>query len=149
MKRKTVILAVLILLLLAFIWGNSVQSIPDSRDRSLSVMVHIQPFLEPFVGKGNVTNHLVRKLAHLCEYSLLGLLLTHWVRLWMQPTPRRVLHGMLFGLAVAVTDETIQIFSHRGSQVQNANLDFCGVIAGTLLELLLSAIVRRVKRSQN
>ena len=149
MKRKAVILAVLILLLLAIIWGNSVQSIPDSRDRSLSVMARIQPFLELFVGKGNVTNHLVRKLAHFCEYSLLGLLLTHWVRLWMQPTPRRVLYGMLLGLAVAVIDETIQIFSHRGSQVQDVILDFCGVIAGTLLGLLLSAIVRRVKRSQN
>lgn len=124
MKRKAVILAVLILLLLAFIWGNSVQSIPDSRDRSLSVMARIQSFLELFVGKGNVTNHLVRKLAHLCKYSLLGLVLTHWIRLWMQPTPRQVLYGMLFGLAVAVTDETIQIFSHCGSQVQNVILDF-------------------------
>lgn len=149
MKRKTVILAVLILLLLAFIWSNSMQSIPDSRDRSLAVMARIQPFLELFVGKGNVTNHMVRKLAHFCEYSLLGLLLTLWVRLRMHPTPRRVLYGMLLGLAVAVIDETIQIFSHRGSQVQDVILDFCGVIAGTLLGLLLSAIVRRVKRPRN
>ena len=31
--------------------------------------------LELFTGKGNVTDHLVRKLAHFCEYAALGVLL--------------------------------------------------------------------------
>ena len=35
------------------------------------------------------------------------------------------------GLAAAVTDETIQIFSDRGSSVADVLLDFSGVLAAT------------------
>lgn len=43
---------------------------------------------------------------------------------------------------VAAIDETIQIFSHRGSQLQDVWLDFSGFIVGTLL-LLAAVAIRR------
>ena len=34
----------------------------------------LAPLLELFAGEGNVTDHLVRKLAHFAEYAMLGAL---------------------------------------------------------------------------
>lgn len=69
--RITIILSVLLILALAFIWGHSMFSAVDSAEESRRVGQWITPFLEQFVGPGNVTDHLVRKLAHFCEYGVL------------------------------------------------------------------------------
>lgn len=63
---------VLILLTLTFIWSRSLKSIPDSRAESEAVLEVVRPLLETVVGEGNVTDHLVRKLAHFSEFCLLG-----------------------------------------------------------------------------
>ena len=76
-RRKTqikTILVVLLALLLAFIWLHSMMPAEDSAEESQRVGQFLTPFLELFVGEGNVTDHLVRKLAHFCEYGALGIL---------------------------------------------------------------------------
>ena len=65
---------VLLALLLAFIWLHSMMPAEDSAEESQRVGQFLTPFLELFVGEGNVTDHLVRKLAHFCEYGALGIL---------------------------------------------------------------------------
>lgn len=128
---------ILILFTLAFIWGNSMQSIPDSQEKSLSIVEVVKPILEPIVGKGNVTDHLVRKLAHFAEFGALGcelmLLSSIRKRRGIQP----IINCLFAGLSVAVVDETIQIFSNRGSQVQDVLLDFAGAVTGILFILLI------------
>lgn len=66
MLRHIAVIAITILLLaaFAFIWGNSLNDIPASRVESAQVVEVVKPELEPVVDKGNVTDHLVRKLAH-------------------------------------------------------------------------------------
>lgn len=71
-RINIIILTILIIATIAFIWSNSLQSVPESQKRSLGVMDKIMPILEVFVGKGNVTDHLIRKLAHFCGFGLLG-----------------------------------------------------------------------------
>ena len=118
-KVTTVILILLLLATLAFIWVNSMQPVLESQARSLAMLEKVKPILEPIVGVGNVTEHLVRKLAHLVEFGILGselalLLLSRWkIRLQL------VLLGLFGGMVVALTDETIQVFNKRGSQVQD------------------------------
>ena len=76
-RRKTqikTILVVLLALLLAFIWLHSMMPAEDSAEESQRVGQFLTPFLELLVGEGNVTDHLVRKLAHFCEYGALGIL---------------------------------------------------------------------------
>ena len=51
-------------------------------------------------------------------------------------------HLVCGGFFVAAIDETIQIFSHRGSQLQDVWLDFSGFVVGTLL-LLAAVAIRR------
>lgn len=113
------------------------QSIPDSQEKSLSIVEVVKPILEPIVGKGNVTDHLVRKLAHFAEFGALGcelmLLSSIRKRRGIQP----IVNCLFAGLSTAVVDETIQIFSNRGSQVQDVLLDFAGAVTGILFILLI------------
>ena len=77
MNRKrigTVLLLLAILAALAFIWGNSLESAVESSLKSGRVRELIEPLLELLVGQGNVTDHMVRKLAHLTEFAVLGAL---------------------------------------------------------------------------
>jgi VanZ family protein len=145
----SILLVVLILATLAFIWGNSMKSVEDSQEISLGVLARIKPVLGIFVGAGNVTDHLVRKLAHFTEFAALGLELVLLVILLGRVRFQTVMNCAFFGLASAVVDETIQIFSDRGSQVQDVWLDFAGLCAGLLVALIIyTPIKARHRRTQ-
>ena len=110
----------------------------------------IKPFLEIFVGEGNVTDHLVRKLAHFTEYGVLGFAMGANVALrGREPvkTPQiyRWTYGLLLMLAIAVVDESIQIVTPgRGAMVADVLLDMCGSLAGLLAALAVCACWRKV-----
>ena len=99
MKTVRKILLALIILTLLFIWGNSLLNREQSSGESAWVMQLVTPFLELFVGKGSVTERLVRKLAHFAEFALLGLELFFWF--YGQPDLRLGLDGWRdpFGLS--------------------------------------------------
>lgn len=50
---------------------------------------------------------------------------------------------------MAAIDETIQIFTGRGSQLQDVWLDFAGFSAGLLAVLLVRALVLRSKPEES
>lgn len=151
MNRKrigTVLLLLAILAALAFIWGNSLESAVESSLKSGRVRELIEPLLELLVGQGNVTDRMVRKLAHLTEFAVLGallLLLTAAFRVRLQS----VLNCQFFLLLAALTDETIQLFTGRGSQVRDVWLDFAGGTAGLLAMLLLLWLLRCLFRPRD
>ena len=138
----------LLLFLLAFIWGQSAMSRAVSRAESEAVGSFLAPLLELLVGRGNVTDHLVRKLAHFCEYAALGAVLAMLLRF----TEGRSLffgsYAALCGMAVAVVDESIQLLADgRGAQVQDVLLDTGGMLFGLgLMTLLLTLRSRRRHR---
>lgn len=142
--RITIILSVLLILVLAFIWGHSMFSAVDSAEESRRVGQWITPFLEQFVGPGNVTDHLVRKLAHFCEYGVLGMILGALALLWKIPSAFfRGSYAFLLALATAVVDESIQLVADgRGAQVQDILLDAAGSLTGLLAVWLLVALLR-------
>ena len=133
------LLAVFIVLTLIFIWGQSVMDRELSSEESGFVMRLVTPVLELIVGKGRVTEHLVRKIAHFCEYALLGAEMS----LFFAGKRRRKREGLLLamahGLFVAFVDETIQIFSGRGPAITDVWIDFAGITAGGifLLDVLI------------
>lgn len=152
MKSKKIFAAVTVILLivtLAFIWTNSLQSIPESQTRSLGVMKMVRPFLEIFVGKGNVTDHLVRKLAHFIEFGALGCELALLSVLRGRVRRQPVIYCAFAGMLVALTDETIQIFTGRGSQVQDVWLDFAGACSGILSVCIIADLVKATCRRKD
>ena len=148
MKKQRTALLTAIILTLAFIWGNSLLSSEQSSGESAWVLQLVTPFLELFAGKGNVTEHLVRKLAHFTEFALLGLELLFWFSQKLGKKKEALLLAMAHGLFAALTDETIQLFSGRGSQVQDVWLDFAGVTAGALTALLLTLLIRKKQTAE-
>ena len=148
MKKRmpAVGLCLLVLATLAFIWGNSFLSTAQSSAESRRVLELLRPVLEVVVGKGNATNHLVRKLAHFCEFALLGAELGLFLAVLGCNLRHWLYCGLLAGLLAALADETIQLFSGRGSQVKDVWLDFAGVIVGMAVACTIRQLHRRKKR---
>ena len=143
MKKRRIALLIAIILTLAFIWGNSLLNREQSSDESAWMLQLVSPVLELFVGKGRVTEHLVRKLAHFAEFALLGFELFFWFSGVREKQKDVLLLAMSHGLFAALTDETIQLFSARGSQVQDVWLDFAGATTGALAALLITVLIRK------
>ena len=147
MKKQRIALLVVLILTLAFIWGNSLLSREQSSDESAWVLQLVTPVLELFVGKGRVTEHLVRKLAHFTEFALLGFELLFWFSPLRQKGREALLLAMAHGLFAALADETIQLFSARGAQLQDVWLDFAGVTAGAAFALIVVKLFRKNRQS--
>ena len=145
-RRKTqikTILVVLLALLLAFIWLHSMMPAEDSAEESQRVGQFLTPSLELLVREGNVTDHLVRKLAHFCEYGALGIVAGALLLVKKESGIFRWSYALLCALAVAVIDESIQLLADgRGAQVQDVLLDTAGSLTGLLAVWLIAVLVR-------
>ena len=145
-KRWIAVVSVLLVLTLAFIWRNSMESIPESQAKSLDLVAILKPILEPIIGEGKVTDHFVRKTAHFCEFALLGAELRLLFLLLGFGTVQGHMNALFAALAAGVADETIQYFYDRGSMVLDVVLDFCGAFFGALVLLLIALGVRHRKK---
>ena len=133
-KRFSALLAVMLILTLGFIWGNSLLSRDASREVSQGLLAGIADFLAGLnIIIDTENDHWLRKLAHFSEFGLLAAELC----LLMFVNGRAGIQGFFncasLGLAAAVIDEALQLISKRGSQVQDVLLDFAGFAAGLIL----------------
>lgn len=140
-------LTVLILLTLALIWGHSLLGREASSEESGFVMELLEPVLEMVVGEGNVTEFLVRKLAHFTEFFVLGLELLTFFAYRKPLFPQAFLLALTHGFFAAFLDETFQIFSGRGPMIQDVWLDVCGFAVGA--SLMLGIMVWTKHRKNN
>lgn len=145
MRKKqiigTAVLVAVILATICFIFSNSMESPSDSSAKSEKVLRMLMPAFEFFLGEGNVTHHMIRKLAHFTEFFVLGTELSILFVMWKKP----LVWALFVGLTTALTDETIQIFYQRGSQVQDVWLDFSAVVTAAVLAYLFGVITRHRK----
>lgn len=133
-KRWNIILGLLVLLTLAFIWGNSLLPRAESQKISRDLLAELCAALENvglYIDPEN--DHWLRKLAHFGEFGMLGAELCALLFLNRRARPQGFVNCAFAGLAVAVTDEALQLISNRGSQVQDVLLDFAGFAVGLLL----------------
>lgn len=144
-KALSIFLVILITATLLFIWGNSIKTVAESGKESKQVLTDTKPALESVLGKGKATDNLVRKFAHLIEFSALGGEFALLIILRGRVKIQGVFNCLSAGLFAAVIDEALQIISKRGSQVSDVLLDLGGVAAGITLTLLFYAIFRIVK----
>ena len=119
-------------LTLCLIWAHSAMGKESSSAESAWVYQHVKWFLGLFFGPERVTEHFIRKLAHVTEYFVLGvdMLLLNWERVETQI-------GAAFDVLLrcsfcALIDETIQIFSGRGPSIRDVWLDTFGAAAGII-----------------
>ena len=129
-----------------FIFSNSMAVADVSSVSSGRVLQLLQAVLRRLGMPGlaqRLTMHIVRKMAHFCEYTLEGFLLMLCMRVYSRHPLRHITVPMLAGVLTPLTDETIQLFSQgRSSQVTDVWLDSAGVLAGILAALLLMGLWR-------
>ena len=147
---KTKILLVLLILTLAFIWGHSMVPKTLSADESGRALKLLYPLLSLFLDPKDITNHLVRKMAHFTEYAVLGMELRTLVGMYCSNGKAALFNKeMVFIPAVAYAfftsfiDETIQIFSGRGPQIADVWLDVFGAFCGAGIISLIGMRVRK------
>ena len=129
-----------------FIFSNSMAVAQVSSASSGRVLQLMQAALRrlghPALAQ-RLTQHVVRKMAHFCEYLLEGFLLMLCMRVYSRHPLGHITVPMLGGVLTALTDETIQLYSPgRSSQVTDVWLDSVGVLAGILAALVLMALCR-------
>lgn len=129
------LLTIFILLMLAFIWGNSI--LPAQLSSAIS------SFVAKLLG-GEVAEMHVRKAGHFTEFFLLGGGLGLFFTLKGTRGREKALFLSFLALFVPLMDETIQMFNDRGPQVRDIWIDIAGYTCGCLLMLGAAAIVRRV-----
>jgi VanZ family protein len=131
-KKKIRVCAVLLILNIAVIWGNSL--LPGSISGAISGWIRdLLASLFPGGSEESDSGHgLLRKLAHFTEFSCLGALLT-WLLVLVQ---KHKALALPCGFLVACADETIQRFvPERGPSFRDVLIDTAGVTAGILLLL--------------
>ena len=144
-KAAVAVLTVLLLANLCFIWGNSLVSRSDSHDLSVGVLGFLPGFLRDLFPDQEQLVHIVRKAAHFTEFACLGGLSCGLLAATRAVKRHPFFHVWAGGFFAAAIDETIQIFTGRGSQLQDVWLDFAGFSAGLLAVLVVRAVVLRSK----
>ena len=140
-KVQLILRAVLVFLILLFIFSNSLQNGEESNERSGKVMELLRMLLDPHERVAAEQFHwFVRKAAHFTEFAALGSSL--W--LLMQSVQKLVCFSYLsvpfISLLTAVTDEYIQSFTGRTSSVQDVLIDFSGALAGLFAAYIIGKI---------
>jgi len=144
-KRRKVYRAFFVLALLTLLAAFVFSALPQTVSGQQSAW--LKDFLSRLTGL-EWNELLLRKLAHLMEYTLIGLFagaaliqldwqLSDAVRLWV------------VGLLAAFLDETIQVFSGRGPAILDVWIDVAGVLIGTCLVLLPFGIRHGKKENES
>lgn len=150
-KRRILALlfVVLIILTIAFIWFNSLQSPEKSMKRSGAAEEIVRPVVlsipvKEWHSDGMIT-FITRKLAHFTEYFLLGVELMA-LALILRPDYRmRSVWLFLFAVFIASADEALQLTNGRGAAVADVLLDLSGTIAGLLAVKVLAHFMNKEK----
>ena len=148
MKRW--ILYILLGLIVFFIWDNSMQNGGSSDGFSLIFAETFAHIVNKLGFHGNIwtLNRIVRKLAHLTEFTILGGVLYMILRRYI--TYGTVIKTIGLGMLIASLDEFIQLFSPgRSSQISDVLIDTVGVIIGILIVKLAYYIKYKISTFKN
>ena len=134
MKKKVCI--VLIVVNLAFIWGNSL--LPGEISAAFS------DWVAWLLGGGQAMPEgtgLLRKLAHFSEFASLGLLLSWLARIQGERRFHLFSMALLGGLLAACIDESIQLLTpERGPSLVDVWIDTCGVVTGIAMLFVINKV---------
>lgn len=147
---RMILSAVLLITIIAFVWGSSMATGTDSVSRSGRIVDWINQILHLNETDAETLHLVIRKMAHFTEFACLGLLLA-W-RFGMMGKKKGYLFGMplLCGMAVACVDETIQVFvPDRNPSLVDVWIDTAGTAAGIAILLIGHNYIRKNHNTKN
>ena len=137
-KGQMTACVIMLILMLSFIWGNSLLPGSQSSELSGGILRLIRRFFGDTIPLGEF---VIRKLAHFSEFACLGLILTWFFKLLGQTGIHGFTMPMLFGGIVALTDETLQMLTPaRGPGLVDVWIDVSGVVVGILIVHLICGL---------
>lgn len=139
MKKISYLL--LSLLIMTFIFGNSMMDATDSNSESRFLTAFVQNVLNwlGFHVPIGELHHAIRKCAHFTEYALEAFFVAKTLTAFRVRRQTWLAYALLIGLLTAVIDENIQLYSiGRSGQVTDVLLDFSGTIVGVVMAMLIS-----------
>ncbi len=140
-----IFLIVLIVLTVAFIFIQSAMPPEKSEEESDKVGEIVGEIIPPETKPGEFVQINLRKIAHFVEFALLGLELALYLSLFSHKKVFMMASYPL-GLFIAFLDETVQIFSGRGSSVSDVWLDFLGFLTFATLTYLVALLVAFLRK---
>ncbi|MCR5760863.1 MAG: VanZ family protein [Sphaerochaetaceae bacterium] len=123
----------LFIIVVALIWAQSIIPPSTSTNESSWITSHlINPVLN-FLGFESLSVYIVRKIAHVTEFAVLGLVTsTLFRKKW-----KNYAYAILICFIVAFIDESIQMFSGRAAAILDVWIDLSGAVAGSALGFIL------------
>lgn len=147
-KKLLMVLYITFTLSMIFVWGQSCISREESRVNSDIVVEMIKPIdeLEPGYRSENGWTYTelstyVRKFAHVIEYAAVGFQL---MCIFLLKGRRKLvwyINCAFIIMLIALIDETIQIFSNRGSEIGDIWIDLAGSALGIGVAFIIGTIV--------
>lgn len=149
-----IIMAMLTILFISFIFFHSSMTAETSSQESTGIQEVLQDILDTLCIPLVLTEHIVRKTAHFCEFAVLGVLTSLTFYAYdknFKKYIKRFISALFVCLATAVSDETIQLYvPGRSGQITDVWVDFSGAITGALfISLVLFLIYKAKNRTDN
>ena len=140
-KRSGIVFLILAILWSFVIWSFSAKSAASSTVDSDAAASAINSMLETFFGgEFDINTNLIRKLAHFCEFAVLGFFaFMAFYFLGYKEYTKLLAYPVIWGFSVAVTDEFLQLFFEgRSAQVTDVLLDVSGTLTSVLILLSIT-----------
>ena len=159
-KKRLICFAVLTFLWTLFIFSMSLKPAEDSSEISkgtLNALLNtFSPVIESVFGeltdeKIDFLHNLLRKAAHFTEFFILGgiaFCFTNELKIKLSRFKNIWLFALLYGMVVAVADETIQLFvAGRAGRIFDVIIDTSGVVAAIIvLKIILSLASKKAEK---
>ena len=145
-KTAQIVLVLLILATILHAFYQSSLPTAESVKQSSKVEQIIEEIIPPDTSAGEFVKTNIRKLAHFTEFFMLGL----WSALFVLLLKKKkggFIALLPFGLIVALLDETVQIFSNRGSSVKDVWIDAAGYVCAVITVLFVTFVAFLVKKT--
>lgn len=136
----------LALLAILFIFANSSRTGPASGQISTGITSWVNGIPLPGGTTPNISETLIRKLGHVGEFALLGLLLILALRSFTSRLWQNLGWVLWIGLFVAVLDEFLQRYvPGRSSDVRDILIDFGGIAIGIIVGMAGMRVLRSIR----
>ena len=147
LNLKKIVYLIVTILVVMFIFYNSIQNGESSSNASTTVLNFINNIINSIGLNFKLEGYFIRKLAHFVEFFTLGVFLMLTFEAFTNKIFSIIGFPMFFAIFIPVIDEYIQIYSDgRTSSVKDVLLDFFGAMIGIIIVSLCFVLNKKNKK---